>query len=206
MTQTQFGFKTKPCPVCVIGVVVHPRRRYCSDTCKLKAAIVALCANESCRKAIHYDKRQKYCSPKCVPARPKQLDTRTCEWCQQEFTREIRRNQRTCSYQCQAYLREQERGNKHAISHEARQEVLGVTNRVPSISEVKRYLWELQDRACGICSKHLQAYQDSHLDHSHETGKIRGLLCHKCNTGLGLLGDNKAAVLNTLRYLDDNNG
>ena len=39
------------------------------------------------------------------------------------------------------------------------------------------------------------------IDHSHETGKPRGLLCHKCNTALGLLGDNVDVILGLSQYL-----
>ena len=39
------------------------------------------------------------------------------------------------------------------------------------------------------------------IDHDHKTGKIRGLLCHYCNSGLGLLGDTIERVTNTIEYL-----
>lgn len=39
------------------------------------------------------------------------------------------------------------------------------------------------------------------LDHDHQTGAFRGWLCFHCNTGLGKLGDDEAAVLRVLRYL-----
>lgn len=40
-----------------------------------------------------------------------------------------------------------------------------------------------------------------HLDHDHVTGRFRGWLCVKCNTGLGMLGDNEAGLLKLLAYL-----
>ena len=39
------------------------------------------------------------------------------------------------------------------------------------------------------------------LDHCHETGKFRGWLCSKCNTGIGLLGDTLSDLCEAVDYL-----
>ena len=39
------------------------------------------------------------------------------------------------------------------------------------------------------------------IDHDHQTGAVRGLLCQRCNKGIGLLGDNIAGVQKALIYL-----
>ncbi len=44
------------------------------------------------------------------------------------------------------------------------------------------------------------------VDHDHVTGKIRGLLCLNCNTGIGRLGDNLEGVEAAAAYLRKNNG
>ena len=49
-----------------------------------------------------------------------------------------------------------------------------------------------QDYVCAICEKVGFKMLESHytglnLDHCHKTGKPRGLLCHNCNRGIGLL-------------------
>jgi len=41
-----------------------------------------------------------------------------------------------------------------------------------------------------------------HVDHCHDTGKVRGLLCILCNIGIGCLGDNLQGVRNALLYLE----
>ncbi|GGZ07416.1 hypothetical protein GCM10010365_28170 [Streptomyces poonensis] len=53
---------------------------------------------------------------------------------------------------------------------------------------------------CAIC----QAAPAVHVDHCQETGRVRGVLCFNCNSGLGLLGDDPAAALRAADYLEGN--
>ena len=39
------------------------------------------------------------------------------------------------------------------------------------------------------------------IDHDHQTNEVRGLLCHNCNTALGLVGDNLDTLSNLITYL-----
>ena len=39
------------------------------------------------------------------------------------------------------------------------------------------------------------------VDHDHETGAVRGLLCNHCNRGIGLLGDSITNLENAIKYL-----
>lgn len=41
------------------------------------------------------------------------------------------------------------------------------------------------------------------LDHDHRTGEFRGWLCHRCNSGIGALGDTAAGAALALVYLSD---
>lgn len=40
------------------------------------------------------------------------------------------------------------------------------------------------------------------IDHDHETGRIRGLLCWPCNTALGAFNDSKALLLRAIDYIE----
>ena len=64
-------------------------------------------------------------------------------------------------------------------------------------------LSELQNHVCAICNSPETHYRNSVLsvDHNHQTGKIRGLLCSTCNRALGLFKDNRKNLINAIKYL-----
>ena len=43
------------------------------------------------------------------------------------------------------------------------------------------------------------------IDHDHQTNEARGLLCHNCNTALGLVGDNLETLSNLISYVQRSN-
>jgi len=57
--------------------------------------------------------------------------------------------------------------------------------------------------ASGECANSACRSKDRRLciDHCHDSKKPRGLLCHNCNTALGLLGDNVQVILGLSQYL-----
>jgi len=65
-----------------------------------------------------------------------------------------------------------------------------------------------QHGVCSICNKaetRLNNKGQPHylaVDHNHNTGEVRGLLCSACNRGLGLLGDNPRLLKSALNYLE----
>ena len=55
---------------------------------------------------------------------------------------------------------------------------------------------------CAICSREGNVGGIAlAVDHCHNTGKVRGLLCNPCNTSIGLLGDDATLVLKAAAYL-----
>lgn len=63
-------------------------------------------------------------------------------------------------------------------------------------------LLEFQDGACAVCKRTENSDGKMlYVDHCHDTGAIRGLLCRKCNTGIGLLGDSVDGIEKALNYL-----
>jgi hypothetical protein len=60
-----------------------------------------------------------------------------------------------------------------------------------------------QEGCCAICSHQHQAGRRTGLvvDHDHKTGKFRGLLCHSCNRGIGLLKEDVKILNSAIKYL-----
>ena len=42
------------------------------------------------------------------------------------------------------------------------------------------------------------------VDHCHKTGKVRGILCHRCNRAMGVIGDNISTLQAMIEYLSTN--
>jgi hypothetical protein len=60
-----------------------------------------------------------------------------------------------------------------------------------------------QGSRCALC--HTDTPRGSgrfHVDHCHATGKVRALLCHECNTGLGKFKDNTELLARAIAYLE----
>jgi len=58
---------------------------------------------------------------------------------------------------------------------------------------------ERQGGACAICSR---IETPLSVDHCHESGAVRGLLCKNCNKGLGMFGESVATVRVALAYME----
>lgn len=71
------------------------------------------------------------------------------------------------------------------------------------LEDYKRLLTE-QNESCKICERPQSSFKRSFaVDHCHETGKVRGLLCSNCNTSLGLMKENPRAVKNMINYIKE---
>jgi hypothetical protein len=78
-----------------------------------------------------------------------------------------------------------------------------------TIDEYDR-IFEKQNGVCAICNnpetkiiKGVVAFLS--VDHDHKTGKVRGLLCSKCNMGIGYFNDDPFLLNKASQYLDDIN-
>jgi hypothetical protein len=90
---------------------------------------------------------------------------------------------------------------KEQQKHTARKRRYGITK------EQYEELLIKQESRCAICStdKVGRNHTSFHVDHNHDTGKVRGLLCDKCNRGLGYFNDNPDNLNKAAEYLNENN-
>lgn len=58
-------------------------------------------------------------------------------------------------------------------------------------------LWMEQGGRCAICVTD----KDLYVDHCHSTGRVRGLLCHTCNTGIGFMQDDAERLRRAAQYV-----
>lgn len=66
-------------------------------------------------------------------------------------------------------------------------------------------LLKSQNNRCAVCKTDDPKFSNWHTDHCHITGKVRGLLCHPCNVGLGMFKDNIEIMETAIEYLEKNN-
>lgn len=57
-----------------------------------------------------------------------------------------------------------------------------------------------QEHSCAICET---VTEKLYVDHCHNTGIVRGLLCINCNTGLGHFKDNSKLLKKAIQYIED---
>lgn len=112
-----------------------------------------------------------------------------CRWCSHEFSPRAP-SHHYCSQKC--------------AEDAASEKYLWLTYKISLGDYVS--LYEKQNKECAICKSpgfKMQAHHKLFLvvDHCHATGRVRGLLCHNCNRGLGLFQDSKENLQRAADYV-----
>ena len=90
-----------------------------------------------------------------------------------------------------------------------RKKVVAYRKALHRLYRLKRYRLSLQEYqallrkqngACAICGK--KSDKPLCIDNCHVTGIVRGLLCHKCNAGLGFYDENQKFMRAAITYLE----
>jgi hypothetical protein len=87
-----------------------------------------------------------------------------------------------------------EKGKKNQVKN-------WLENKYGLTEEQYQELWNRQNGLCAICRKPEETTERLHLDHDHETKRVRGLLCGKCNRGLGMFDDAEVLLQKAIEYL-----
>lgn len=113
------------------------------------------------------------------------------------------------------------RGSAYYVAHKEQVKAYGVTYRArqnPERVKLSKAAWSrlssygltleafdvlfaVQDGRCAICRGLLFRDRKTHVDHDHATERVRGLLCHGCNIGLGSFCDSPDTLVAAAKYL-----
>lgn len=197
----------------------RPQTDFCSRTCKdavrSAAQIAARAARRMGRVCAHCsgpipesrNYRSKTCSPKCGEAyqnRRRQEGKRSawlaskppCGFCEDEIPQSRPAGSMYCSVQCKrSALSARWRAKSPGYM---RQYLYGIT---PDTYEA---MLTAQDNRCAICLSPQWPGKGNrpHVDHDHSTGKVRGLLCGKCNAALGHMDDDPTRLRAAAAYVE----
>lgn len=199
----ELGQWTRECKLCGAPFFQRrPAQEYCSQKCSNKA------------------------SPGLGGRKPADVPRRQCVVCGTEF-QPYRSNVLTCSRACyrqspawkEVQRRTDARPERKARKNElrrvdpARAAVVRAYNRKHNLSrygvtpeDYDRMLAE-QDGKCALCGRPptpngVRAASKLHVDHDHETGAVRDLLCSTCNVGIGNLGDDPGLLRAAAAYIE----
>lgn len=95
-----------------------------------------------------------------------------------------------------AYMKKWRKANKHRYKGYDLKRTYGIT--------IRQYdqMLASQGDSCAICKRHKSLFKrHMNVDHNHETGKIRALLCSNCNTLIGLAQENPETCIAASEYL-----
>ena len=83
-----------------------------------------------------------------------------------------------------------------------------VTKMLAARVTIEEYETRLRNQkgTCAICeTATLPKVGVFHVDHCHTTNAVRGLLCNRCNTGLGMFGESAIVLEKALCYMRQSN-
>jgi hypothetical protein len=144
------------------------------------------------------------------------MKTRTCKVCNQEklfsdfpkrsgYKDGIRPNCRVCYRE---YQNNSHHLHKHKHPHDYEKDKDSKLKRAYGIGYAEYLkMLEAQNMSCAICGTDDTGRRKAfHVDHCHDTGKVRGLLCGNCNSGIGNLRDDVGLLRRAIDYLESTQG
>lgn len=131
---------------------------------------------------------------------------KTCNCCNQtKSTTEFYKNKAKAdglTIYCKECSKEKERTvykkNPQIKKFRNKKHILESAEKSITFETFTRMLHE-QDNKCGICECVMET---PYIDHNHNTGLVRMLLCHHCNTMIGMAKENKNILENAIKYIE----
>jgi hypothetical protein len=155
-------------------------------SCNSKVIAKGLCQH-------HYDRQRRYGD---LRTRPKTL---ACQDCNQDF--QVRRTGNLPTV-CDSCFTERHRARQRADRRRK-----GLWEYYKMTEAEYWAMHKNQGGVCWICGGKQKGRGAKNnvlsVDHNHKTGKIRGLLCTNCNTGIGNLRDSIELLQKAIQYLNE---
>jgi hypothetical protein len=139
------------------------------------------------------------------------METKTCSSCKQEKAVALFYNYSKSKdgkfNQCKTCQKESVRKykNKMGKAYYERERYYKWKSYYGLSEEEYKNILDGQGGSCAICGENIHLEENngkrSAIDHCHNSGEVRGILCSNCNRGIGFLGDNSKVVKKALDYL-----
>jgi hypothetical protein len=139
----------------------------------------------------------------------------SCKWCQKQQEQQKRKKNK--EYQQKYYKKNKHKKNRQVKEYRrkhqtwyAREQLKKTAKKYGLTLEEYDQILEDQNGVCAICGKpetELNRYGSINrlsIDHDHDTDKIRGLLCRRCNRVLGSIETNIELIPQMIAYLIKN--
>jgi len=131
---------------------------------------------------------------------------RNCKQCNNPFCLDDEGSlNKYCSVLCRNKFSNFKNGTKYRNSEKGKQTMFAW--RLKSVFGITvdfyNQLLKNQNNSCAICKRIEPTGYGWHVDHCHSTNKVRGLLCSKCNQGIGLLEENTDTLKKAIEYLEN---
>ena len=194
------------------------KRHYCSMQCsniqrssnrKKPDQIIKCknCGNNFIKKGRHASEPRVYCSNQCrMKGRFIKGLEKNCLVCKKIFRPHPRKNPNhgvVCSIECawKKLTLEFNKRERKDYRRNQRKNLLKDKFNI-SLDEYKE-MFIKQDGKCAICYTTVPGHKKINfaVDHCHKTNKVRGLLCFRCNLGIGYFKDDVYLLNNCIEYL-----
>lgn len=154
------------------------------------------------RKQTKHSERSKKCS-ECIINLDK-LEFKICRKCGFKGEKnKFSKKENICKQCISSSNKEYRKANTDKYRSQIYFKKFGIT-----LEEYEKILSE-QDGVCKICKNGETMIMNGQVialavDHCHKTGKVRGLLCQQCNSGIGCFKDNIEIMTYAIKYLIEN--